>query len=136
MCMGEPILYNPNSYATVEAILNDYKELHDIGNSRHWVFLGCDGVPYRLASKIKLANPEKFDWLVLLPGLGHIHMNQLKSFFKVADQIILEALGKEVLNFSSPRAYKYFLSANDTHKSFQYWKFCCMAQQWNFVETF
>ena len=85
MCMGEPVLMNPNSYATVEAILESYKDLHGIGHSRHWVFLGCDGVPYRLANQIKLANSEKFDWLVLLPGLGHLHMNQL-NFWKLLEK--------------------------------------------------
>ena len=30
-----------------------------------------------------------------------------------------QKLGKEVLNFASPKAYSYFVSAKDTHKAFQ-----------------
>ena len=46
-------------------------------------------------------------------------MNELKSFFKVADKIILEPLGKEVLGFTSDNAYNYFIAAKDTHKSYE-----------------
>ena len=54
----------------------------------------------------------------MVSGLGHLHMNQLKAFFKVADKILLEPLGKEVLNFQSPKAYDFFIKAKDTHKAF------------------
>ena len=119
MVMGEPILVNPNSYVTVKKVLDAYKINHKIPHDRKWVILGCDGVPYRIASRIVAENPDEYDWLALLPGLGHIHMNQLKTFFKVADEILLEPLGKEVLNFCSPKAYQYLVAAKDTHKSFQ-----------------
>ena len=46
-------------------------------------------------------------------------MNQLKTLFQILDQIMLEPLGKEVLNFASPKAYSYFVSAKYTHKAFQ-----------------
>ena len=50
----------------------------------------------------------------MVPGLGHLHMNQLKTIFKILDTVILEALGKDVLNFQSPKAYDFFVSAKDT----------------------
>ena len=43
-----------------------------------WVALGHDGPPDRMASKLVEANPEKYDWLWLVPGLRHLRMNQLK----------------------------------------------------------
>ena len=46
-------------------------------------------------------------------------MNQVKTFFKILDKICLEGLGKEVLNFSSPKAYNYFLNCKDNHKVWQ-----------------
>ena len=35
------------------------------------------------------------------------------------DDVMLEPLGKEVLKFQSPQAYKFFINAKDTHKSWQ-----------------
>ena len=44
-------------------------------------------------------------------------MNQLKTFFKTVNEICLEPLGKEVLHFQSPKAYKYFVDCKDNHKA-------------------
>ena len=46
-------------------------------------------------------------------------MNQLKTFFKIVNKICLEPLGKEVLHFQSPKAYKYFVDCKDNHKAWQ-----------------
>ena len=54
-----------------------------------------------------------------MSGLGHLNMNQVKTFFKILDKICLGALGKEVLKFSSPKAYDYFLNCKDNHKAWQ-----------------
>ena len=40
MSIGEPVLVNPNSFDNITKILKEYKTLHNIGNSREWVFLG------------------------------------------------------------------------------------------------
>ena len=61
------------------------------------LLLGCDGSPYRMASKV-IEKHDEYDWVSVVPGLGHLHMNQLKALFKVLDPILLEPLGKEVLN--------------------------------------
>ena len=119
MKVGEPLMHNPNSYETVRKVLSEMAGSHGIGAERSWAFLGCDGPPYVLASRIIEENETEFGWAAMLPGLGHLHMNQLKTLFKVVDQIFLEPLGKEVLNFTTPKAYQYFRDAKDTHKSFQ-----------------
>ena len=118
MHVGEPIMYNPNSYASIERILNELKDDLQIGKSRQWTFIGCDGPPYRIASHLR-DTKERHEWAVLVPGLGHLHMNQMKTLFKVLDKVLLEPLGKEVLHFESPKAYNFFLNAKDTHKTFQ-----------------
>ena len=40
MSIGEPVLVNNNSFDNITKILKEYKTLHNIGNSREWVFLG------------------------------------------------------------------------------------------------
>ena len=92
---------------------------YHIKGERKWVILGCDGPPYCLANRIIETNKAKYDWVTVVSRFGHLHMNQMKSLFKVLDHILLEPLGKEVLGFTSPNAYQYFVSAKDTHKSYQ-----------------
>ena len=75
--------------------------------------------PYVLTARTIDKDPEKYDWCSLVSGMGHLHMNQQKTLFKVLDDILLEPLGKDVLKFKSPNAYQFFISAGDTHKSFQ-----------------
>ena len=115
---GEPILVNPNSYNTIKKIISSLKVDLGIGTHRDWVFIGCDGPPYTLASRI-IDSDHELDWISLLPGLGHLHMNELKTYFRVVDDIFLHPLGNQVLNFTSSVAYKYFVDAEDTHKAFQ-----------------
>ena len=81
--------------------------------------LGCDGLPYCLSSRIIERNPSKYDWVSIASGLGHLDMNQLKTLFKIVNEICLEPLGKEVLHFKSPKACKYFVDCKDNHKAWQ-----------------
>ena len=99
--IGEPVLLNPNSYENLEKIIDSLKETLDIGSTRQWSFIGCDGPPCCLSSRLIERNPKKYDWVSMVSGLGHLNMNQVKTFFKIADQIFLESLGKEVLHFES-----------------------------------
>ena len=100
--MFEPVLLNPNSYKNIKVILNEIKENSNIGKDREWVFIGCDGPPYCLSERIAEADPSSYDFASFVPGQGHMHMNQLKTIFKVLDDILLEPLGRDVLNFQSP----------------------------------
>ena len=97
--IGEPVLFNPNSYENIVRIISSLKANLEIGRSRQWSIVGCDGPPYCLASRIIEPDPTNYDWISLISGLGHLNMNQLKTFFKIVDKIFLKALGKEVLNF-------------------------------------
>ena len=93
-----------------------------IGEEREWVLLGCDGPPYCFSSRIIERNPLKYDWVSIVSGLGHLNINQLKTFFKIVNEICLEPLGKEVLHFQSSKAYKYFVDCKDNHKAWQSFK--------------
>ena len=48
-----------------------------IGTKREWVFVGCDGPLYCLASQLIDEHPEKFDWLTLTPGLDEYFLAKL-----------------------------------------------------------
>ena len=81
--VDEPILLNPNSYENLVQILDSLKENLAIGREREWTVVGCDGPPYCLASRVIDNDKNKYDWVTMQPGLGHLNMNQLKGFFKV-----------------------------------------------------
>ena len=83
------------------------------------MFIGCDGPPYRLALRIVESNPDEFEFPVLVPELGHLRMKHLKTILRIEDDILLAALGKEVLNFHSNKAYDYFVNVKDISKSWQ-----------------
>ena len=52
-------------------------------------------------------------------GLGHLYMNQIKTFFSVCKSILLEELARDVLHFQTPNALNHFFRCSDTHKSYQ-----------------
>ena len=68
--LGEPILLNPNSYSNIEHILDELKVNLGITTVRQWSFVGADGPPYCLASRIVESNREKYDWVSMVPGTG------------------------------------------------------------------
>ena len=74
----ENVMVNPNSFVNIQLILGQHKKINRIIEVHMWVALGHDGPPDRMASKLVEANPEKYDWLWLVPGLRHLRMNQLK----------------------------------------------------------
>lgn len=118
--LNEPIMLNPNSFENIKAILDILKvALIDSSNGRKWTFIGADGPPYTIMRRIIETDPDKYDWIVLVSGRGHLNMNELKTFFKVIDNVCGELLGKEVLDFNTPKSYSYFINCKDTHKSWQ-----------------
>lgn len=117
--VGEPILCNPNSYDNLKTILMQLKSYLNISKDRFWTYLGCDGPPYVMASRLIEADKNEFDWITLLPGLGHLNMSQVKGYFKVLDNICLAPLGRDILNFKSPKAYSFFKDCKDNHKAWE-----------------
>lgn len=81
--MAEPVMLNPNSYQNVRLIRDELKVSSEIGESRQWVFLGCDGPSHCLSERIINENVERYEFASMVPGLGHLHMNQMKTLFKV-----------------------------------------------------
>jgi len=50
--LGEIIGVNPNGIESVKEVLMNIMTQCDIGNSRQWVRVGCDGVPYVIADTL------------------------------------------------------------------------------------
>ena len=82
MMIGEPILLNSNRYENIDKILSELKRNLKIEDGREWTLLECDGPPYCIASRLIERNPDKYDWVSIVCGLGYLNMNQVKTFFK------------------------------------------------------
>ena len=132
--MLETFLLNPNSFVNLDKILDEIYELLIRSGLKEWVSLGMDGPPYTILRRI--IEDKGYDWVALTSGLGHLNMNQLKTFFTVCSSVCFDVLGEEVLNFKTPKALKYFLSCKDTHKSWQSFelKSFFMVQLWSSLE--
>ena len=89
---------------TVTQVLSELKDDLQIGKSRRHLSVVTD--PHIVL--IHVSAIQKHEWAVL-------HMNQMKTLFKVLDKVSLEPLGKEVLHFESPKDYNFFLNAKNTH---------------------
>ena len=88
-----------------------------IGEKREWSYVGCDGPPHVIASR--LVDEGNYEWVAMSNGLGHLYMNQQNTLFNIARDIILEPLAKEILNFDSPNTLLYFFKCSDTRKTNQ-----------------
>ena len=75
---GEPVLRNPNSFENLEVILKELKSNLGIRDAKQWSFVGCD-----VANRLVEQDKKSYDWVSLVPGLGHLRMNQIKALFKV-----------------------------------------------------
>ena len=118
----EPVLLNPNSTENVTGIVDEVKEEAidlDSPEGRKWIFIGGDGPPVALMRRIKRSDPEKYAWLAILTGKGHLKMNMLKSIFKLGDKIMFNVFAQEVLKFDTAKSYQYFIDCKDNHKSYQ-----------------
>lgn len=145
--VGEPIMVNPCSYQSVEIVLDNL--VHQlIKDGREWCIVGCDGLPYILASKIiqnyvhclecqkkfkmvdefnvhnrivhnnKAHFQKTYQHIVLIPGLGHFEINSVKALFKLEWNILLLHMAK-MLGLTSVRALTYCEQANNHHQSYQ-----------------
>ena len=103
----------------MKKILDQLKPmLIDESKGRKWVFIGADGPPYTLMRRIIDEERDRYDWVVLVSGKGHLNMNQLKTFLKILDHVCGDVLG-EVLKFNTPKSYRYFFDCKDYHKAWQ-----------------
>ena len=91
----------------------------DIGGKREWSYVGCDGPPYVIASRLTESEVGKYDWVAMSSGLGHLYMTQQKTLFNIARNILLEPLTEDALNFENPNALDYFFKCADTQKTNQ-----------------
>lgn len=75
-------MLNSNRYENIDKILSELKTNLKIEDGREWTLLECDGPPYCIASRLIERNPDKYDWVSIVCGLGYLNMNQVKTFFK------------------------------------------------------
>ena len=115
--LGEPVLTNPCSYASVKEVLDSL--LHTIVNNtdRKWTILGCDGLPYILASRL-IDKDESLQHILLEPGLGHYEINMVKALFKLLWEVALSDLAN-LMGYKSIKAQVHCQNASDHHKSWQ-----------------
>uniref|UniRef100_A0A8W8JB52 Uncharacterized protein n=1 Tax=Magallana gigas TaxID=29159 RepID=A0A8W8JB52_MAGGI len=76
--VGNPISKNPCSYDAVKDVLLQIKNDVGISNHRSWPIVGCDGLPYVIASRVIKETADLQD-ILLQPGLGHWEMNMAKE---------------------------------------------------------
>ena len=147
MHIGEPLMENPNSYKSVRKVVNHIRNLCDVGNTRKWTMISCDGVPYYFAAKIQdeLVICEKcfdeinksdiekhasthnnedvefqkaFNDILIRPGPGHIEMNMAKVLLKLCWIPFLNEVVKR-LGFRSLKAQDVVKNGVDHHRSKQ-----------------
>ena len=88
-----------------------------VGTERQWTTIGCDGLPYILASRIIEKEP-KYQHFLLEAGPGHYEINMVRTLFKLLWEVILKDLGY-MLGFRSIKAQTSCQKACDHHKSWQ-----------------
>ena len=119
---AEPIMKNPNSFENIEYILDEIENEtinEDDECGRNWLFVCADGPPACLMRRIKKNDPEKYKWLAILSGKGHLQMNMMKGLCKFGNKVCLNVLGQDVLKYDTLKSYNYFIQCKDTHKSYQ-----------------
>ncbi len=148
--LQKPIFENPCSYPAVVVALQGIGErgkvkqyVENKEDSREWLAVYCDGVPYDLSSRIlrccfrciqcnkllygtKMCTEhkhienhtnfeEEFKWLLLKPGPGHIEMNMLKALVELLWEVFWKEMVK-IFNFTSEAALKSAKKVGDHHK--------------------
>ena len=92
--MGDPIMLNPNSYATVQAVLESIQT--GMETSREWTVAGCDGLPYVLAQRLR-DKEDKLRDILILPGPGHFEMNMVRALMKLLWPLGMKELATTVM---------------------------------------
>ncbi|RIB06741.1 hypothetical protein C2G38_2147907 [Gigaspora rosea] len=109
----DPIGINPNSIDNVRKVLEHIKEISGVkDDSRKWVVVTCDGVPYHHIQKMK----KDFPWLILIPGALHEEMNMLKAFVELNWNIDIRDFAK-CQGYRTENQLQFFKKCSDHHKS-------------------
>ena len=152
MYVLHPSMHNPNSYEAIRSVLLDVgqqagiKKYSPTGENEVAVIF-CDGVPYNLIWRLcentyrchdcdiilktkkeceKHDHPNKsleFDWVVVLPGPGHIEMNMLKSLVLLLWPVFWKDMVM-LFNFTSESALRSARSVSDHHKGWAILNIC------------
>ena len=93
--MTKPILLNPNSYKNIESTLKEIRNIVNIDVDQKWVFVVCNDLPYCLSLRIVESKPNEFNFPAIIPGLGHLHKNQMKTIFRILEDVLTEPLGED-----------------------------------------
>ena len=139
---------NPNGIESVKEVLVNIMTQCDIGNSRQWVGVDCDGVPYAIADKLinqclvcEIHNEQMgcnaiethfeeqhpgyaiqydklFHSILLVPGTGHTEINLMRALFQICRPVFMELLADK-LGFCSKRAVEYIVTCRNHHLSWQ-----------------
>ncbi|KAK3103442.1 hypothetical protein FSP39_019273 [Pinctada imbricata] len=119
--LNDPIMVNPCSFRSVESVLHSISSTCCSGD-RSWTVVGCDGLPYALASR-KIQDIPSLKNIILTPGLGHQEINMTRALFKILWDPMLVDLAK-ILNYKSKRAIATCKNAYNHHKS---WQILCIT---------
>ena len=147
-----PTMVNPNSYDAIQQVLLDVgmqSEIHQYcpESDRQFVLVYCDGVPYNLIWRVCNStmrcsdcdvllhskkdcdkhihdnfNPE-FDWVIVVPGGGHIEMNMLKALVDLLWPVFWKDMVM-LFNFTSETALRSARSVSDHHKGWTILSIC------------
>jgi hypothetical protein len=142
--LREIIGVNPNGIENVKEVLTQC----DIGNSRQWVRVDCDGVPYAIADKFinqclvcEIRNEQMscnaiethfeeqhpgyaikydklFNSILLVPSTGHTEINLMRALFQICRPVFMELLADK-RGFCSKRAVEYIVTCRNHHLSWQ-----------------
>ena len=146
--VGEPDFVNPNSFQSIIQVIQNIGVRAGItqygGNSREWLLIECDGLPYNTLRDI-ISNVwrctecincfyevssfqdhkcyilhnaiavREFGWLIPVRGLLHLEMIFCRSFMKLNWDVFTSAFANE-LGFKSPKAQEYIKKGSDHHK--------------------
>ena len=156
---GEPYFVNPNSYTTIVDVLRNIGRDAGIvqygGQDRSWIFLECDGLPYKIMRDVidnvwlctsckqsyfgedefekhmchvlgKSSKEREFSWIVPVVGLFHLELNIARSFLSFNWEIFISTLARS-LGFRSEKAQQYFKKGSDHHKTWQFLEIIYLA---------
>ena len=112
--LGEPVLTNPCSYDSVNEVLNSLLNSFVNNTDRKWTILGCDGLPYILASRL-IEKDETLQHILLQPV--HYEINMVKALFKLLWEVALSDLA-QLMGYKSIKAQVRMLPTTINHGRF------------------